>query len=102
MYQSPNEGELRAFMILSSVYVENNTLQSEETKLAVEIYKAYESKDIEKYFRLFKRAPYLISCCCVYTIDEMRKHSMTILSNSIKDTVNIDGQPSIRFKIDLD
>lgn len=68
----------------------------------MEIFKAYQSKDIDKYFRLFKKAPYLISCCCVYTIDEMRKHSMAILSNAVKETVSIGGQPSIKFKIDLD
>lgn len=74
MYQSPKEGEFRALMILTQIFnnlevletlksLRTETLMSNEVRLAVQIFQAYQNKDAEKYFRLLKKAPYLIACC---------------------------------------
>lgn len=74
MYQSPKEGEFRALMILTQINdnlevletlrsLRKETRMSKEVKLATEIFKAYQNRDTERYFRLFRKAPYLIACC---------------------------------------
>ena len=115
VYQSPFEGELRAYMILTSM---NNTLEVLETlrsltpqimkwkevKLATQIYHAYKNRETEKFFKLFRKAPYLMACCCVHTIDMMRMKSMLNFQSSIKEVTDHPetGKKSIMFRMNLD
>ncbi|CAI2385121.1 unnamed protein product [Moneuplotes crassus] len=115
VYRSPFEGEMRAYMILTQM---NDTLevletlkslkpdvaQAKEVKYATKIFHAYNNRDVEKYFKLFRNAPYLIACCCVHTIDDMRKRALRILLKGIKDVVEDPDtkKKALKFKLPLE
>ena len=72
VYLSPNEGEFRAYMIMTQIkdLLEVNdtimtlppkVLKSKHIQIALKMAAAFEDKNFQKYFKLFKKAPYLIS-----------------------------------------
>lgn len=71
-YKSPDEGEFRAYMILTQISDQLEVFEtlkslppdvanSKYVKLASKFAFAYHNRDIQQYFKLFKSAPYLIS-----------------------------------------
>ena len=72
VYLSPVEGEFRAYMILTQMdnklevletikSLQESVRKSKEVQLAIKIFHAYQNNNIEKYFKLFRKSPYLIS-----------------------------------------
>ena len=93
VYQSPKEAEFRAYMIMAQIKdllevnemiktLPVNVLKSECVQFAMKMAIAYENKEAYLYFRLLKKAPYLISCCWFFSIIEMRKIALDLIRHS--------------------